>query len=98
MDKFYEPHDLEFDRDEEKYVANIFKHSVKFEEAAEVFFDNEHQFGDASVDEEFREYIVGFSFQLNLLYTVYVERGERIRIISARSATKEEEKFYERKK
>jgi uncharacterized protein len=98
MDKFFELQDLEFEWDEEKYAANIWRHNVKFEEAAEVFFDNEHQYGDASVDEEFREYIVGFSFQLNLLYTVYVERGERIRIISARSATKEEEKFYERKK
>jgi uncharacterized protein len=98
MDKIFELQELEFEWDEEKYAANIWRHNVKFEEAAEVFFDNEHQYGDASVDEEFREYIVGFSFQLNLLYTVYVERGERIRIISARSATKEEEKFYERKK
>ncbi len=45
-----------------------------------------------------REYVVGFSFRLNLLYTVFVERGERIRIISARLATKEEEKFYDRRK
>ena len=98
MNKIFELQDLEFEWDEEKYAANIWRHNVKFEEAAEVFFDNEHQYGDASVDEEFREYIVGFSFQLNLLYTVFVERGERIRIISARSATKEEEKLYERKK
>ena len=98
MDKFFELHDLKFEWDEEKYAVNIFKHNVKFEEAAEVFFDNEHQVGDATVDEEFREYIVGFSFQLNLLYTVYVERGERIRIISARSATREEESFYEKGK
>jgi uncharacterized protein len=98
MDKFYELQDLEFEWDEEKYAANVFKHNVKFEEAAEVFFDELYQIGDASVDEEAREFIVGFSFRLNLLYTVYVERGERIRIISARSATKEEEKFYEREK
>ncbi len=98
MDKFYELHDLEFEWDEEKYAVNIWKHNVKFEEAAEVFFDELYQIGDASIDEEARLFIIGFSFRHNLLYTVYVERGERIRIISARSATKEEEKFYERKK
>jgi uncharacterized protein len=98
MDRFYELHDLEFEWDEEKYAVNLRKHNVKFEEAAEVFFDNEHQFGDASVDDEFREYVVGFSFQFNLLYTVFVERSDKIRIISARSATKDEESFYDRRK
>ena len=98
MDKFYELQDLEFEWDEEKYASNVWKHNVTFEEAAEVFFDPEQQYGDASVEEEFRDFIVGFSFRLNLLYTVFVERGERIRIISARPATKDEEKYYARRK
>lgn len=98
MDKTFELQDLEFEWDEEKYAVNLRKHGIKFEEAAEVFFDPENQFGDASVEEAFREYVIGFSFRLNLLYTVFVERGERIRIISARPATKEEEKFYDRRK
>ena len=97
MDKTFELQGIEFEWNEEKYAVNIRKHGVKFEEAAEVFFDPEQQFGDASVEEEFREYVIGFSFRLNLLYTVFVERGERIRIISARPATPEEEKFYARK-
>lgn len=74
----------------------MWKHNIKFEEAAEVFFDESYQWGDASVDDEMREFIIGFSFRYNLLYTVYVERGERIRIISARTATKEEEKRYDK--
>ncbi len=94
MNKTFELQELEFEWDEEKYAVNLRKHGVKFEEAAEVFFDDLCKFGDASVEEEAREFIVGFSFKFNLLYTVFVERGERIRIISARPATFEEEKFY----
>ncbi len=98
MDVIFTLQDIEFEWDEEKYAVNLRKHSVKFEEAAEVFFDLEQQFGNASVEEEFREFVVGFSFRLNLLYIVFVERNKRIRIISTRPATKEEEKFYERRK
>jgi len=98
MDKTFTLEDLEFEWDEEKYAVNLWKHNVKFEEAAEVFFDPENQFGDASVEDEQRQHIVGFSFRFNLLYTVFVGRGERIRIISARPAIKEEEKFYVRRK
>ena len=98
MDKFYELQDLKFEWNDEKYAVNLRKHNVKFEEAAEVFFDTENQFDDASVEEDLREYVIGFSYSLNLLYTVFVERGERIRIISARPATKEEEKFYDGRK
>ncbi len=98
MDKIFELQGIEFEWDEEKYAVNLWKHSVKFEEAAEVFFDESYQIGDAWVDEEAREFIIGFSFNFNLLYTVFVERGERIRIISARPATKEEEKVYAQRK
>lgn len=98
MDRIFELQTLKFEWDEEKYAVNLRKHGVKFEEAAEVFFDPQQQFGDASVGEETREFIVGFTFSFNLLYTVFVERGERIRIISARPATGEEEKFYAKRK
>ncbi len=98
MDRIYILQELEFEWDEEKYASNLWKHDIKFEEAAEVFFDEDYQMGDASVDEEAREFIVGFSFRFNLLYTVFVERGERIRIISARRATNEEERHYAKRK
>lgn len=89
---------VEFEWDDKKYAVNLRKHKVKFEEAAEVFFDEFCKFGDASVEEESREFIVGFSFEFNLLFTVFVERSERFRIISARPATFEEEKYYAREK
>ena len=53
---------------------------------------------DIKFEEEAREFIVGFSFRFNLLYTVFVERGERIRISSARRATNEEERYYAKRK
>ena len=98
MDKTFELQGIGFEWDEEKYAVNLRKHGVKFEEAAEVFFDPESRFGDASVEDEQRQYVVGFSFKFNLLYTVFVERREKTRIISARRATIEEEKYYARRK
>ena len=59
MDITFKLLDLEFEWDEEKYVVNLRKHRIKFEEAAEVFFDDLSQFGDASVEEESRLFIVG---------------------------------------
>jgi uncharacterized DUF497 family protein len=94
MDVVYTLESVEFEWDEAKYALNLRKHGVKFEEAAEVFFDGENVFGNASVELEYREFVVGFSFSSNLLFTVFAERGERIRIISARPATKSEAVTY----
>jgi uncharacterized DUF497 family protein len=95
MDKIFKLQDLEFEWDEEKYAVNLRKHGVKFEEAAEVFFDPENRFGDASVEDEFREYVIGYSLSNHILLVVFVERDVRTRIISARRATDEERKEYE---
>ena len=98
MTVIFKLEDTEFEWDEEKYAVNLRKHNVKFEKAAEVFFDELCQFGDASVEEETRDFIIGFTFDFDLLFTVFVERSERFRIVSARPATFEEEKYYARKK
>ena len=95
MDKIFELQGIEFEWDEEKYAVNLWKHNVEFEEAAEVFFDPENQFGDASVEDEFREYVIGYSLSNRILLVVFVERGVRTRIISARRATSQERKEYE---
>ena len=57
MDKVFELEGLQFEWDEEKYAVNLRKHRIRFEEAAEFLFDPEQQLGDASVDEEDREFI-----------------------------------------
>lgn len=96
MDVTYQLQGSLFEWDETKAQANIQKHGVTFEEAAEVFFDPFYQTGDASVDEgEERDFIIGYTFTQRLLLAVYTERGDRNRIISARPATRAERKVYE---
>jgi uncharacterized DUF497 family protein len=46
-------------------------------------------------DEEERRIIIGQSIKKRLLVVVHSERGEKIRIISARRATAHERKKYE---
>ena len=94
MDKTFQLQGIEFEWDEEKYAVNLWKHNVKFEEAAEVFFDPLSIYDDASVEEEQRESILGFSYSAKLLFVVWVERGVRTRIISARPATSQEINEY----
>lgn len=96
MDKVFKLQGVEFEWDKEKYAVNLWKHNVKFEEAAEVFFDPENQFGDASVKDEKREYVIGYSLSSRILLVVFVERAVRTRIISARRATAQERKEYEK--
>ena len=75
------------------------KHGVTFEEATEVFFDPFYQSGDATPakasNSEQRAFIIGYSLEPRLLLLIYVERGMRTRIISARPATRTEKKLYE---
>jgi uncharacterized DUF497 family protein len=95
LDIVYRLQGVEFEWDENKARHNIEKHGVTFEEAAEVFFDPFHQEGDASINEEQRDFIIGYSLVQRLLLVVYTERGERTRLISARLATRPERKLYE---
>jgi uncharacterized protein len=95
MDIIYQLQGVEFEWDEEKARSNLTNHGVTFEEAAEVFFDPFYQGGDASTEDEAREFVIGYSLAQRLLLVVYVDRGERTRIISARQATRPERKLYE---
>ena len=95
MNIIYRLQGIEFEWDDNKARSNIRKHGIAFEEAAEVFFDPFYQSGDTSVDDEQREFIIGYSLVPRLLLVVYVERGERTRIISARQSTRHERKLYE---
>ena len=95
MDILYRLQGVEFEWNESKAKSNLIKHNISFEEAAEVFFDPFYQTGDASVDIEERDFIIGYSLSERLLLAVYVERGEATRIISARHTTRHERKLYE---
>ena len=87
----------EFEWDPIKAGANQEKHGVSFVEAATVFFDPlSITVSDPahSVDER-RFVITRMSYQHRALIVVHVDRGVRIRIISARLATPAERKKYE---
>ncbi len=88
---------MDFTWDQKKAASNLSKHNVSFEEAKTVFgdplyldfFDPDH-----SQDEE-RYIIAGKSIMNRLLLVSYAERGNAIRLISAREATRRERKDYE---
>ena len=88
---------LNFEWDEEKAKANLKKHSVTFLEAATVFSDPFSLTRDDplhSIDED-RFVILGYSDRQRLLVVVYTDRGDNVRIISARTATASERRVYE---
>jgi hypothetical protein len=87
---------LSFERDEKKNLLNKKKHGISFEEAQTVFID-EHGLlihdPDHS-DEEDRFILLGLSSILRALVVChcYRKRNEIIRILSARKATRSEQK------
>ena len=89
---------LRFEWDPQKDLTNQKKHGVSFAEASTVFEDvNALVISDPEHSEnEERFVILGFSLQANLLVVCHCYRASEsvIRIISARKATKNEEKAY----
>ena len=88
---------LGFEWDEAKAAANLTKHGVSFEEAATVFGDPLSLTipDPAHSQAEDRFVIIGQSHRRKLLVVVHTERGDNIRVISARRASKRERKVYE---
>jgi uncharacterized DUF497 family protein len=89
--------DLEFDWDNEKARSNDRKHGVSFAEASTVFGDPlARLMHDSShSDEEDRFVLLGESKYGRMLIVVFTDRDQRIRIISAREATRTEKRRYE---
>ena len=85
---------IKFEWDNEKAAANEIKHGVTFEIAARVFFDENRieYYDEEHSGTEDRYYTIGMAG--NVLFVVYTERQEAIRLISARLATKSEEAAY----
>lgn len=85
---------LKFEWDDEKDRMNREKHGISFETASYVFrdeyyiemYDFEH-----SIDED-RYIAIGMVG--DVLFVVFTERGENIRLISARPATEKERSLY----
>ena len=88
---------MDFEWDPEKALANESKNGVSFFEACEVFDDDYSSAvhdPDHSQDEE-RYLIFGVSKGGHYLVVSYTERGDRIRLISARKMTSRERRAYE---
>lgn len=88
---------LQFVWDSRKAATNFSKHGVSFVEAVTAFADPLSitiRDPDHSFNEE-RYLLIGFSKWQHLVVVAHVERGDRVRIISARPATLRERHFYE---
>ena len=89
---------MEFKWDEKKAATNLANHGISFDEAKTVFddplyvdfYDPDHSY------DEHRYLIVGESRQGRLLIVSYTERGDAVRLISAREVTLAERKAYEK--
>lgn len=88
---------MEFEWDPDKAASSLDKHAVSFDEAATAFgdplsltiTDPDHS------DDEDRFVLLRESYVGRLVVVVFTERGERIRVISARLATRNERRSYE---
>jgi uncharacterized DUF497 family protein len=89
---------LHFEWDPAKAAANLKKHGVSFEDAQTVFADEYAQLIDDPdhSETEDRFVLLGLSSSLRILVVAHCYRAEGgiIRIISARKATKAEERSY----
>ncbi len=86
-----------FEWDNDKAIANCQKHGVSFHQAIKAFddpfaverFDDRENYGEERIN------LMGMCDGV-LLHVTYTERGERIRLISARKAEKHERNDYYR--
>jgi len=88
---------MRFEWDGTKAISNLRKHRVSFDEAVTVFYDPlAATFADPDHShDESRLVTVGYSVQGRLLVVCHVERGEMVRLISARRATHRERRRHE---
>jgi hypothetical protein len=87
---------MQFEWNEYKAQQNERKHGVSFQEALTCFYDpRQVAFYDTDHSaEEDREILLGHSRQGRLLVVCYTLRGDLIRLISARRATRKEAQDY----
>ena len=87
----------EFEWDPRKATGNLKKHGISFAEAVTVFSDPAARIfddPDHSVDER-REIIIGYSARPRLLIVGFTERVGRVRLITARRASRAERRRHE---
>lgn len=88
---------MNFEWDRAKAEVNLAKHGVSFDEAATAFGDplsRTIRDPDHSEDED-RFVLLGESYSGRLLVIAHTYRGETVRLINARLATRRERRSYE---
>lgn len=86
-----------FEWDDEKERTNIKKHGIDFETAAKVFADENRLeiYDEVHSETEDRYITIGMIDNVAcVVMVVYTERGETVRLISARKATSQERRMY----
>jgi uncharacterized protein len=85
---------MEFEWDEAKRLANLYKHGIDFADVPSLFDgdivtveDDRYGYGE-------QRFITFGLLQGRIVAVVHADRGESIRIISARKATKYEQRIY----
>jgi uncharacterized protein len=85
---------MEFEWDEAKRLANLDKHGIDFIDVPDLFWgdiltleDDRYSYGE-------QRFITFGVLQERIVAVVHTERQESIRIISARKATKYEQRIY----
>lgn len=89
---------ITFEWDQAKAKVNLAKHGVSFEQATSAFYDPlsltiadpMHSVGES------RFILIGVSDAGRTLVVAHSDRGQAIRIISARPASRKEKNFYEK--
>ena len=92
--KVYFSYRMEFEYDPAKSEQNESKHGVNFEQAKELWLDDDRLVIPARSDSEDRFALLG-KMENKLWVMFYTHRGNRVRIISVRRARINEEKCYE---
>jgi uncharacterized DUF497 family protein len=84
-----------FEWDPRKAASNFRKHGVRFADAVSAFEDEQALTVADDVDEEQRWMTIGVDGTGRILVVAYTWRGQRVRIISARQATRREREQYQ---
>lgn len=84
---------MEYEWDDAKRESNLTKHGLDFVDVARFDWNSASILPDEIVDHERRCREIG-ELDGRIVFIVYVERGDRVRIVSLRAATRKEKAFH----
>jgi len=85
---------MEFEWDEAKRLANLDKHGIDFIDVPEVFDGDIITVEDSRYSYGEQRFVTFGVLQGRVVAVVHTDRGESVRIVSARKATKNEQRTY----